>query len=115
MLPYEVISQDTAGASCNTKGKQCKLKPKRKTKRTSILEPQDGNCQFRATNHISPFYKKIYETIKSYVTHGLCMAHGLKQLYSGSSSLELGGRNGLKQTPSPAMSGCSLHLSETVE
>ena len=36
MLYYEVISQDTAGASWNTKGKQCKLKPKSKTKRTSI-------------------------------------------------------------------------------
>lgn len=34
MLQYEVISQDTAGASCNTKGKPCKLKPKSKTKRT---------------------------------------------------------------------------------
>lgn len=33
---YEVISQDTAGASCNTKGKQCKLKPKSEKKRTSI-------------------------------------------------------------------------------
>lgn len=40
--------------------------------------------------------------------HGSWMAHGLKQRYAGSISLELEGCSGLKQSPLPAISGCSL-------
>lgn len=88
--------------------KKAMQKPKSKTKKDINFKPRDCNCQFWTTDHISPFYKKIYEAIKSSVMHGSCVASGLKQLYSGSSSLKLGGCNNLKQSPLPAISGCCL-------